>query len=56
MGVDVPKEAVSAILDEQSTWVYYCQRRNKNIYYHYRNLCKAKKRKRHSEEKDHMIQ
>jgi len=56
MGVDVPKEAVSAILDEQCKWVYYRQRRNKNVYNHYRSLCKAKKRKRRSEEKDHMIQ
>ena len=54
--MDVPQEAVSAILDEQSTWEYYRQRRNKSAYYHYRSLCKSKKRKRHSEEKDHMIQ
>jgi len=26
------------------------------FYYHYGSLCKAKKMKRHSEEKDHMIQ
>ena len=44
MGVDVPQEAVSAILDEQSTSEYYRQRRNKSAYYHYRSLCKSKKR------------
>ena len=54
--MDVPKEAVSAILDEQSTWEYCQQRRNKSTYYHYRSLFKSKKRKRHCEEKDHIIQ
>jgi len=55
MGVDVPKEAVPAILDEQSTWEYYRHRRNKNAYYHYRSLCNSKKWKRRSEERDHVI-
>jgi len=46
---------VSATLDEQNTWEYYRQRRNKDAYYHYRSLCKSKN-KRHGEEKDRMIQ
>ena len=53
MGADVPEEAVSAILDEQSTWEYYRQRRNKSVYYHYRSL---RKQRGVVGEKDHMIQ
>ena len=55
MGVDVPEQAVSAILAEQDLWSYYRQRRHKNAYYHYRSLLKSKTTKRHSAEKDHMI-
>ena len=56
MGVDVPEQAVSTILAEQDLWSYYRERRNRNAHYHYRSLLKSKTAKRHSDEKDYMIQ
>jgi len=51
MGVDVPKEAVSAILDEQSTWKYYRQRKTRVLIIT-TGACVSPRR---GEEEDHII-
>ena len=55
MGVDIPEETLSTILNEQKLWDHSCERRNQSKYYHYQSLHKQKINKRHATEKEHMI-
>ena len=55
MGVDIPEDALSTILNEQKLWEYSRERRNQSKHYHYRSLHKQKTNKRHAAEKEHMI-
>ena len=55
MGVDIPEDVLSTILNEQKVWEQSLERRNQSKHYHYRNLHKQKTNKRHAAEKEHMI-
>lgn len=55
MGVDIPEDALSTILNEQKLWEQSRERRNQSGHYHYRSLHKQKVNKRHAAEKEHMI-
>ena len=55
MGVDIPEDALSTILNEQKVWEQSRERRNQSKHYHYRSLHKQKTNKRHAAEKEHMI-
>ena len=55
MGVDIPEDALSTILNEQKLWEHSRERRNQSKHYHYRSLHKQKTNKRHAAEKEHMI-
>ena len=55
MGMDIPEDALSAILNEQKLWDHSHERRNQSEHYHYRSLHKQVVHKRHATEKEHMI-
>ena len=55
MGVDIPEDALSAILNEQKLWDHSRERRNQSEHYHYRSLRKQVVHKRHATEKKHMV-
>ena len=55
MGVDIPEEALSTILNEQKLWDHSRERRNQSKHYHYQSLHKQKTSKKHAAEKEHMI-
>ena len=55
MGVDIPVDALSAILNEQKLWDHSHERRNQSEHYHYRSLRKQVVHKRHAAEKEHMV-
>ena len=55
MGVDIPEEALSTILNEQKLWDHSRERRNQSKHYHYQSLHKQKTSKKHTAEKEHMI-
>ena len=55
MGVDIPEDALSAILNEQKLWDHSHEIRNQSEHYHYRSLHKQVVHKRHAAEKEHMV-
>ena len=55
MGVDIPEDALSVILNEQKLWDHSRERRNQSKHYHYRSLHKQAVNKRHANEKEHMV-